>query len=225
MIVALVALALVAGWSGTAAHASAVPHRVPSEPPSGRADLLAERLETEPVQVTDHMLRVTPPDTANRIKALVARLGVPVYVVVAPRIIAGGTADGGPAEMIPLLYDRLRKDGIYLVTDTRGSGAARQYGGSLPAEDAWRTASLELPFDADVVRHVQRFVEILTAPDVAKRIRERRPRPEDTTPSRGEVRDRKEMAAFGAGIALGGIPLLAVLIVTRLRRTRKAGRR
>jgi len=210
--VMIVALALF-GLSGTA-HAS------PAAPsPPGRADLLAERLAKDPIQVTDHALRDLRPGTAARIRALVARLGVPVYVVVGPPRLPEGTRS---RDLIPLLRDRLGKDGVYLVTDPDAGGTAQQFGGSLPVDRAWTVAALELPYEADIADHVQRWVEILTAPNVARRIDQRRPRPEDTTPSRGEVRDRKEMTAFGVGTALGCVPLLTFLIVARLR---KAARR
>jgi hypothetical protein len=75
-----------------------------------------------------------------------------------------------------------------------------------------------MPYEAKFLDYVQRFVEILTAPNVAQRIKERRPRPEDTTPSRSEVRDRKEMTALGIGSAVSGVPLLAGLVVMRLRK-------
>jgi hypothetical protein len=216
-LIVLIVVFMVVGGFGTAAQASSPGGAAPAPPT--RAELLAQRLAKDPIQVTDHALRELSPGTAARIRALVARLGVPVYFVVEPDGLPPGT---DPGELIPLLHDRLRKDGLYVVTDASGSGSALQYGGSLPADRAWTTASLELPSDATLIEYVQRFVEVLTAPDVAKRIQQRRRSPEDRTPSRGDVRDRKEMTALGIGTALSGVPLLAGLVVMRLRK--KAGR-
>jgi hypothetical protein len=215
MIVLIVVFTL-AGWLGTAAHAASPSGAAPTPPaPPGRVDLLAQRLAKDPIQVTDHAVRELGPDTAARLRALTGRLGVPVYFVVEPRRMPG---DVRAEELIPLLHDRLAKDGLYVVTDPTGSGGAQQFGGSLPADRAWTTAYLEMPYEAKFLDYVQRFVEILTAPNVAQRIKERRPRPEDTTPSRGEVRDRKEMTALGIGSAVSGVPLLAGLVVMRLRK-------
>lgn len=202
------------------AHAASAPD------PPGRADLLAERLARDPIQVTDHEPLAVPPGTAARIRALLAPLKAPVYVVVEPGGLPSSLTGPG-SEFIPILRDRLGEDGVYIVAEPSGRGDARQYGGSLPAERAWTTAEMELPFDAGVIAHVERFVEIMTAPDVQKRIEDRRPRPEETEdadedgPSPSDVRDRKEMTALAGGSALGALPMLVALVVlTR----RKAGR-
>jgi hypothetical protein len=206
-----------AALPGTAAAAPEPPGRTA---PPGRADVLAERLARDPVQITDHALREVRPGDAARFKAVLSRLGVPVYLVVEPDSLP--RIEDSARNLIPLLHDRLGKDGIYIVTDPSGYGAARQFGGSLPADRAWTVASLELPYRAGVLEHVERFVEILTSPNPAQRISERRPKPEEP-PTQGEIRDRKEMAAMGAGTALGGVPLLAFLLVRWVRRER--GRR
>ncbi|HEX2313771.1 MAG TPA: hypothetical protein VHJ17_08565 [Thermomonospora sp.] len=190
-------------------------------PAGSRADRLAALLARDPVQVTDHAPRELPADTEARIRAAVARLRVPVYVVVAPLPSSIDDPDTRADRLIPLLRDRLGKDGIYVVTGSSGFGTARQYGGSLPVDRAWSTAEYELPYDATVAQVVERFVEILTAPDVEARIEHRREAPEDDSPSRGEIRDRKEMAAMGAGALVGGLPLLFLLFRQRVRRSRK----
>ncbi|MFF5263903.1 hypothetical protein ACFY4C_33675 [Actinomadura viridis] len=208
--VVLFALAALPAVAGTA-HAAPAP---------GRADLLARRLASDPVQVTDHEPRALPGDTAAQIRALVGRLGVPVYVVVGPTMLPRSES-AGPGELIPLLHDRLRKNGVYIVTDADGGGSARQYGGSLPVDRAWSTARFELPYDAGVIAHVRRFVEIMTAPDVARRIDERRPAPERPRRDRGAERDRKEMLAMAAGTAAGATALLVPLAVRRRRKVRR----
>jgi hypothetical protein len=218
----------------SAAHAT--PHNKPPAPaaslgsavggvapgPGGSlADRLAGLLAKDPVQVTDHAPREVPADTEARIRAAVGRLRVPVYVVVAPPPSSIDDPDSRADRLIPLLRDRLGKDGIYVVTGSSGFGTARQFGGSLPVDRAWSTAEYELPYDATVAQVVERFVEILTAPDVEARIERRREAPEDDSPSRGDIRDRKEMAAMGAGALIGGLPLLFLLFRNRIRRSRR----
>ncbi|MEO5877344.1 MAG: hypothetical protein ABIS86_14570 [Streptosporangiaceae bacterium] len=160
--------------------------------------------------MTDHVLRVLPPDSAERIRAVLAPLGVRFYVVVESPSLSFEERQR-PEELISLLHDRLERDGVYLVTDPSGSGTARQFGGSLPVSDAWLTARVELPYAAGAVEHVERFVEILRSPDVSARIKERRRAPESEYRSRSDARDRAEMTAFVAGTALTGLPLIGVL--------------
>ncbi|WP_119726794.1 hypothetical protein [Thermomonospora amylolytica] len=206
-----------------------------AEPVPGRADLIAERLAEDPVLITDHAPRKIPADAGPRIRAQLARLGVPVYLVVEPSGLPEGP-EGRPDELIPLLHDRLRKDGVYIVTTESGSGAARQYGGSLPVDDAWDAAMFELPYDADVVRYVETFVAILTSPDVRGRIEQARARAgqdrddeEDDGESPGERRDRIEMTLFFGGMTAGGAAVIGPLAWRRIRRPRaaavKGGRR
>jgi hypothetical protein len=210
---------LLPGLLGAAAHASSTPSppRPDARAPS-RADRLARLLAADPVHVTDHALRRTPPGTAERIKAQTARLGVPVHVVVEPRL-RNGTVP--PSQLIPMLRRRLRRDGIYIVTSPGGYGAARQYGGSLPAGPAWDTTYLELPEDADAADRVQRFVEILTAPDPARRIAQRRPRPDSAAERRDKEIERKELMAFGTGMAITGGGVFLLLLGGRLSWERK----
>ncbi|TDB89897.1 hypothetical protein E1264_06710 [Actinomadura sp. KC216] len=194
-----------------------------------RADHLAAALRRDPVYVTDHAPRSLPPDAAARIRASVARLGVPAYVAVTPTLGLG--ADQPPGALTVLLRDRLGKDGIYIVVDPSGGhGEARQFGGSrrLPVDDAWWAAKFELPYDVSAVDMIGRFVDIA----LSGRARERRdhpgPRPKSATrraldaDDKADRRaDRVEMAAFGGGAALGGLPLLGLLVARRVRRANR----
>jgi len=179
----------------------------------GRADLLARRLKQNPVQVTDNEPRAIPEGAAERIEKALSKLGEPFFVVVETGSMYN-VPRPKPRDLIPLLHDRLRKDGIYLVTDSSGNGEARHYGGSLPADRAWLTARLELPYDADVVQHVELFTEILQAPDVDARIDELREKP----PSEYERADRAETTALVIGSVLGGIPLVILVIFSSVRK-------
>ncbi|GAA4103968.1 hypothetical protein GCM10022214_82840 [Actinomadura miaoliensis] len=185
----------------------------PAPTPASLADRLARLLAEDPIQVTDHAPRALPYDAHERIRAAVARLGVPAYVVVTPNSMATSPRH---RELIASLHDRLGKDGMYIVTDPSGFGTARQFGGTLPADRAWTAASLQKGRDEGAVEQIARFVDIVSAPDVQRRIEQARERArEDRSsdgPSRSDIRDRKEMAAFAAGTALTGVPLLVLLL-------------
>ena len=197
--------------------------------PVSRADHLAAELRRDPVYVTDHAPRVLPRDAAERIRASVARLGVPAYVAVTPTSDLGR---GGALaqDLIALLRDRIRKDGIYLVVSpSSGDAAVRQFGGTrnLPVEDAWRATQVELPSDAPVPEEVARFVDVALSGKARERARAPGPRPKSEIRKRldaDDAADRRaayvEWGVFGGGAALSGVPFLALLI---LRRTRMAG--
>lgn len=176
-------------------------------------------LADDPVQLTDHAPRALPYDAYERIRAAVARLGVPAYVVVTPGWTQVAPKDD---DLIASLHDRLGKDGVYIVTDPSGSGAARHFGGTLPADRAWTAAYLRSGRDETLVEQITRFVDLVSAPDAQRRIEQAREeaRRDDSSdgPSESDIRDRKEMAAFGAGSALTGVPLLALLLRRSSRR-------
>ncbi|MFI0368731.1 hypothetical protein ACH35V_12675 [Actinomadura sp. 1N219] len=218
---------LFAGLAGPSAAAS-----VERADELSRADHLAAALRRDPVYVTDHAPRSLPPDAAARIKASVARLGVPAYVAVTPTLGLGEQNPGDSLSLVALLRDRLGKDGVYVVVDPSGGhGEARQFGGSrrLPVDDAWWAAKFELAHDVSAPDMIGRFVEIA----LSGRARERRdhpgPRPESATrkalnaDDRADRRaDRIEKAAFGGGAALGGLPILGLLIARRVRRAKRS---
>ncbi|MFI0448625.1 hypothetical protein [Actinomadura sp. 6N118] len=194
--------------------------------PSARADHLAALLRRDPVHVTDHAPRALPADAAARIQRSVARLGVRTFVVVTP-VTYGKDLD--PEDLISLLRDRLDKDGVYIVVSPNGSGGeARQFGSgrTLNADDAWIAAGLEMPYDAGAVAVIDRFVEIALSGKARERRDNLRPRPPSRTRISLDAHDRaerraeqREHLAFGAGTALGGLPLLAFLIWRRRRKT------
>ncbi|WP_433338101.1 hypothetical protein [Spirillospora sp. CA-294931] len=186
--------------------------------PVSRADHLAAQLRRDPVYVTDHAPRALTPDTAARIRAALGRLGVPYYVAVTPEILGGGQDSG---DLVPLLRDRLRRDGLYVVvTPASTGGAARQFGGgrALPVEDAWAAMEAETAYDAGATARIERFVEIA----LSGRARERRDNPRKAAKSRvraaldrDDASERRarwiEAGALGAGSALSGVPLLIMM--------------
>ncbi|MEO3827591.1 hypothetical protein [Actinomadura sp. B10D3] len=197
--------------------------------PVSRADNLAAALRRDPVYVTDHAPRVLSADAAARIKASVARLGVPAYVAVTP---TSGLGEENPtASLVSLLRDRLRKDGVYIVVAPSGGyGEARQFGGGrrLQVDDAWWAAKFELPHDASAPEMIERFVEIA----LSGRARERRdhPRPQPKSELRkaldaDDAADRRaasiERGVFSAGTALSGGAILALLIRHRVKQKKR----
>ncbi|TDC56566.1 hypothetical protein E1281_06830 [Actinomadura sp. KC345] len=195
--------------------------------PVSRADHLAAELRRNPVYVTDHAPRVLPPDAAERIKASVARLGVPAFVAVTPTTDLG-RGGATAADLIALLRDRMREDGIYLVfSPSVGDAAVRQFGSArrLPVEQAWRATQLELPYDAPAPEQVARFVDIALSGKAEERADAKGPRPKSEVRKRldaDDAADRRatyvEWGVFGGGAALSGVPFLALLIRRRTRR-------
>lgn len=191
-----------------------------------RADFLAAQLRKDPVYVTDNAPERLPPGTAARIKASVSRLGVPVYLVVALMNLSRTDADQADT-LVPLLHDRLGKDGIYIVVGLDGFGAAQQYGGSLPVAHAWEATDRELPSSPGVVKYIDHFVELLKSGHTEDRYRNPQRAPEPTerdTPDPYDEMDRKDTRAVELGSVLSGLPLLGLLIFLRLRKKPAAPR-
>ncbi|GGT91496.1 hypothetical protein [Actinomadura livida] len=194
--------------------------------PVSRADHIAAQLRRDPVYVTDHAPRALPPDAAERIRAAVARLGVPAYVAVTPTV---GLSTGRHDEsLLPLLRDRLRRDGVYIVASPSSPGGeVRQYGGSrrVPLEDAWRAAENELAYDASTPERIELFVDIALSGRARERAENPPPRPKSEVRKAldaDDAADRRaaliEWGVFGGGTALSGVPLLALLTFLRVRR-------
>lgn len=190
-----------------------------------RADYIAARLRRDPVYVTDEAPRLLGPSTAARIKADVARLGEPVYVVVALTM-----PGDDPDALLPLLHDRLGKDGLYLFVPPGGEGSAvrqygpppRAYGGGLPLDEIMLTADEELPYDRDAGQFIRRFVDLALSPDARREYDHPRRPPEPRPAASSDDGSGTELAIFLGGSGLGGLPLLALLVRARGRR---AGRR
>ncbi|TDC70901.1 hypothetical protein E1200_03975 [Actinomadura sp. GC306] len=206
--------------------------REPAEPVS-RADHLAAQLRRDPVYVTDHTPRVLPPDAAARIKASVARLGVPAYVAVTPTV---HVAQEHTAEaLVALLRDRLREDGVYIVISPSSTydGEVRQFGGGrrLPVEDAWRATTRELPNDATAPERIERFVDVALSGEARERADTTAPPPKSALRKAldaDEAADRRaaraEWAAFAGGTALSGLPILGLLICLHWRKRSRSRR-
>ncbi|MFD0690560.1 hypothetical protein [Actinomadura fibrosa] len=198
----------------------------PAPSPTSRAEYIAAQLRKDPVYVTDHAPRALPADAAARIKASVARLGVPVFVAVT---LTSGLAGDEPGDsFVSLLHDRLGEEGVYIAVGPSGTGGeARQFGGgrALPVDDAWTAAEFETASDAGADAVVERFVEIALSGHARERRDHPSPRPKSKTrlaldaDDRADRRaDRIEKGAFAAGAAAGGLPLLALLVFRRVRK-------
>lgn len=221
---------LLAGLVGTVLLGSpaASAARVERAKPESRADHIAAALARDPVYVTDHAPRALPPDAAARIKASIARLGVPAYVAVTPTVGIGD--EGAAGSLVPLLRDRLRRDGIYIVADPSGGhGEARQFGGTrrLPVDDAWWAADFELPYDATAPEVIERFVEIALSGHARERRDHPRPQPKSKTRKALDADDaadrraaRIEWGVFGGAAVLSGGTVLGLLIWFRVRRSK-----
>ncbi|MEV3926659.1 hypothetical protein [Actinomadura coerulea] len=196
----------------------------------GRADAVAAALRRDPVYVTDHAPRALPPDAAARIKASVARLGVPVYVAVTP---VSGLGPQNPSESFAaLLRDRLGKDGVYIVVPPSGGGGEiRQFGAvrGLPLDDAWSAAGSETAYDVGAPELIARFVDIALSGRARERRDHPRPRPESKVRKALDADDaadrraaRIEWGVFAGGTALSGGSILGLLVGRRVRSARRA---
>lgn len=198
--------------------------------PESRADAIAAALRRDPVYVTDHAPRALPPDAAARIRASVARLGVPAYVVVTP---TSGLGPQNPGDSLAsLLRDRLRKDGVYIVVPPSGGGGeVRHFGGArgLPLDDAWAAADFETPYDAGAPEVIALFVDIALSGHARERRDHPRPRPKskvrealDADDAADRRASRIEWSVFGGGAALSGASILGLLVGRRVLSARKA---
>ncbi|MDL4820218.1 hypothetical protein [Actinomadura opuntiae] len=218
-----------------AVPASAAPVR-PVKPPAvqTRIGYITSQLKRDPVYVTDQVPRVLPPGTAGKIKALVGRLGVPVYVVVTLPSRLRNDDTEAPSDLeslVPVLHDRLGKDGVYLVVDPSGAlGEVQQFGGTrrIDVEDAYQAATAELPYEAGLLSVLGRFVEIALSGHAKERARHPSPRPESATRRELDAYDRgnhraavRNNTAFGVGAGLGGLIVLGLLVGRRIRRGRR----
>jgi hypothetical protein len=195
-------------------------------------DYVAGRLRQDPVFVTDQDSQgLDPVATAARIKRTVAALGVPVYVAVT---LSLDLDDRDSDSLIPLLHDRLHKDGVYIVTTPGGSGGAVEYGGSLPVRDAWSAAEFELSaaqirdgdFHRTAPQMIQRFVDIVRSGQVAQRLKAAEQASDDAVKADRAKRRHGDGGGSAvdieplAGAAVTGLPLLALLIRRRRRKRR-----
>ncbi|MGI5200898.1 hypothetical protein ACQEU6_04795 [Spirillospora sp. CA-108201] len=198
--------------------------------PEGRADAIAAALRRDPVYVTDHAPRALPPDTAARIKASVARLGVPVYVAVT--LDTGLGPQNAAESLAALLRDRLGKDGVYIVVPpSGGSGELRRFGGdrALPLDDAWAAAEAETPYDASAPEMIALFVDIALSGHAGERREHPRPRPKskvrealDADDAADRRASRIEWGLFTGGAVVSGGAILGLLVGRRVRLARRA---
>lgn len=218
-----------------AAPAWAGPVR-PAKPPAVRTRIgaITDALRRDPVYVTDQVPRLLPPGTAGKIKALVGRLGVPVYVVVTLPARYREDDSQAPSDleaMVPVLHDRLGKDGVYLVVDPGGGlGDVQQFGGTrrIDVEHAYQAATSELPYEAGLLSVLDRFVEIALSGRAKERALHPSPRPESATRRELDAYDRgnhraavENGTALGVGAGLGGLIVLGLLVGRRIRRGRR----
>ncbi|MBO2462470.1 hypothetical protein [Actinomadura violacea] len=219
----------------TAAPAFAGPVR-PTGPPAAqtRIGAIVAQLKRDHVYVTDQVPRALPPSTAGEIKALVGRLQVPTYVVVTSPARRSDDDTHAPSDLeslVPVLHDRLGKDGVYMVVDPRGAlGDVQQFGGTrrIDVEDAYEAATSELPYEAGLLKVLARFVDIALSGQVQERAHHPSPRPKSAVRRELDAYDRgnheaavKNNTALGVGSGLGGLIVLGLLVGRRIHRGRR----
>lgn len=208
----------------------AVPHAAADDAPgTGERDVsqaayLAEQLRDDPVYLSDQVPRSVPRSAAPLFAEVAADAGVPVYFMLLPGDLLGGTGEG----LLAAVHDRLGKDGLYVVLGDRGIyGAAVGYGVEVPAKDALRAAEYELPYDAGALAVFERFVAVLTSGEAAQRAESAAAEfGEGADPAEhySSTTDRRNQSLVTGGL-LSGVPLAVLLCgfhVLRRRERRRA---
>lgn len=215
LVLALVTAAGPAYASGRSPH----PARPRTSPVVTQADYVAARLARDPVFVTDQVPHEVTAADAVKIKAAIARMPVPTYVAVVPEIDAQSDPQGTPERLIALLHDRLGRDGVYIIAPAGGVDVeAQQYGGSLPVQDAAAELLYSEPYDAGVVRFIDRFVDNIRSGQARQRYAKAHQARFHGPASRSDVHDAVQNAGIYTGIAMA--ILATVLTAWRARRKR-----
>lgn len=136
-----------------ATAAAATPPSPSASPIVTQQENLVDHLRTDPYFFTDQVPRLLTPSVIANVRAITARMPVPTYLMV-----VYGTSS---SNLVPIVHDRLGRDGVYVAVTPDGLGvSAEQYGS---AKDLQVSAAAEdltwvLPYNAGLVRALDRFV-------------------------------------------------------------------
>jgi hypothetical protein len=191
-------------------------------PPVTRADYVAAQLARDPVFITDLAPRAITARDAARIRTAIRRMPVPTYAAVVSDVTPENDPQGGPDRLIALLHDKLGRSGVYLVVPPSGIGlTVEQFGTNLPVTAAEREVTISEPYNAGVVRVIERFVDDLRSGQAQQRYdkayaKDRAGHKVKPYPEAGDETDLAQQAGVYSGM---GVALLAALwiLVVRLR--------
>lgn len=125
-----------------------------------RVGWIAEQLGDESVFVSDHF--DDSGDMPSGLRKVVDAARFDVYVAVVPAV--PGALDGH--DLAVAIHDWMGRDGVYVVVDgTGGDIAAASFGVNIPAADAARAVTADVPVEAGLVFRVETLVEVLESGD------------------------------------------------------------
>ena len=220
LLCALVLLTCLAAWPGAAAAADDPPHAY------DRVDRVAAALGKSPLfddpDVSGALDETERARVERAIDGTERRLGVPAYVVVIPNP-TDSESQGRPEPFLFALQERSKRDGLYLMVDSRGyleSEAFRVPRGyrystldeENSGEGSWEPADHERPFEGLAERITQRLHAYAAAPSASPTM----PTLHSTPDPFGEentfsARDPEIQAPFLIGLLVAG-PIAAPLL-------------
>lgn len=199
--------------------------RVSSAPSPG--EKIAAALRRSPVYVDPSLASALPDVRLRQVLAAIDRAPMPLYVILVPLVKGGTWSD--PDELITIVHDRLKRDGVYLTMASYGDQLqAQRFGGTEEDRDNAASAA-RVPFfldaydDAVLGDRLLKAIELISAGDGVAEYKKAtahlhdEPGPVDrlTKDESGEVSPVR-VTALGLGAAA-----VAGLALWRWRRTRR----
>ncbi len=182
-------------------------------PGDSRATQLTRELQRDPVYVSPSLSRVVSPDQVAELRRRVAAMPYPTFVAIVPqfRDEPGSRRSG---DLPTVLRDRIGRDGLYLLSDGRGSIDARAFGVQTVG-DARRLGSVVLdavPTRDGPVARVRFALDHLADGRVADR----------SVRAERDANDRLPWIVMAGGAAVGLVVPLGVVAALPSSRHRRA---
>jgi hypothetical protein len=130
-----------------------IPGRADAAPIVTQQQNIVDHLRTDPTFITDQVPRLLTPSVVANVRAIIAQMPVPTYLMV----VNSSTS----TDLVPIVHDRLGRDGVYVALTPDGLGAsAEQYGAGkdLQVKAAADDLTWTMSYDAGLVRVLGRFV-------------------------------------------------------------------
>jgi hypothetical protein len=180
-----------------------------------RAAYIAAQLRRDPVYISPSLTRVTPAATVAALRRRVKAMPYPTYVAFVP-----GFTDDPEVEslgqLIPLLRDRVGRDGLYLVADGTGYGLDAEAIGVRTKGDAGRVSIVS---DDGSPRRAGPLARV----DIALRHLATGYVPSYSVDAERAAREWRPVIVMGIAAALGFlVPVVLVLAGPRARERRRA---
>jgi hypothetical protein len=185
-----------------------------------RARAIAEHLARDPLYVAPARTALLKPPVQRKIRERLGASKVPIYVVVTPNNHDHTDPYEGDLEiLLAFVYDRLRRDGVYVVADEDGDDlVAQEYGVERDAE----TATLLGEYGDPLRVSLPRFVDVVASGTAAERYEK-----ENGWGDEGEdgAQDRKGTMSWWTALGVFGVIIVAGLglFAYAIRRSQRGG--